>query len=423
VMAVLLAAGQLPRSSQALDGTAASLGLLLLLGVLLSEVLDLVRLPHLTGYLAAGAIAGPHILEMVDHHEVEVLSRVNTLALTLIALAGGLELRLATLREVRSTLSKATLVHSLIGFLCGSGAFLVARPYIPGLSDLSFAAGIGVALLWGGLAISRSPSATLAILSQTKPAGPLTRFSLAFVMSSDIVVVLLMAAAMVVAKPLIEPGKGISLSSFRALGYEVYGSVCVGVTLGLILAVYMRFVGTYLILILVLLGFGFSEGVRYIHLDPLLTFLAAGFVVQNLSRGGDRLLHAIEQSGGIVFVVFFATAGAHLDLPLLRRLWPVALGLVLSRVAVTLFCHWISSRWARDPPGLRRWGWSSMISQAGLTLGLSLVVERTFPMFGAPFRALVIATVAVNEVFGPILFKIGLDQAGETGRGTDVVHG
>ena len=54
------------------------------------------------------------------------------------------------------------------------------------------------------------------------------------------------------------------------------------------------------------------------------------------------------------------------------------------------------------------------MSQAGLTLGLSLVVVRAFPQFGGDFRSLVIATVAINEVVGPICFKLALDRSGES---------
>jgi hypothetical protein len=63
---------------------------------------------------------------------------------------------------------------------------------------------------------------------------------------------------------------------------------------------------------------------------------------------------------------------------------------------------------------IRRLGWASLISQAGLTLGLSVVIARAFPEFGEAFRSLVIATVAINELVGPILFKFALDRAGET---------
>jgi Kef-type K+ transport system membrane component KefB len=142
--------------------------------------------------------------------------------------------------------------------------------------------------------------------------------------------------------------------------------------------------------------------------------LTAGFVVQNLSLQGDKLLHAVEQTSSLVFVVFFAIAGAHLDLPLLRALWPIALALSVARALVTIStAHW-ASRVARDPPVIRRWGWSSLVSQAGLTLGLSVVIVRTFPEFGEGFRSLVIATVALNEMVGPVLFKYALDRAGES---------
>jgi Kef-type K+ transport system membrane component KefB len=115
-----------------------------------------------------------------------------------------------------------------------------------------------------------------------------------------------------------------------------------------------------------------------------------------------------------VFVVFFATAGAHLDLPLLQVLWPAALALSVSRTAVSIASHRFASKLAKDEPVVARWGWASLISQAGLTLGLSLVIVRAYPSLGSEFRALAIATVAINELVGPILFKLVLDRTGES---------
>ena len=76
----------------------------------------------------------------------------------------------------------------------------------------------------------------------------------------------------------------------------------------------------------------------------------------------------------------------------------------------------ISGRLAEDPAILKRWGWSSLVSQAGLALGLSVVIAKAFPSFGEGFRSLAIAAVALNEMIGPILFKFALDRAGETDR-------
>ena len=391
-----------------------ALGFLLLAGTLLSELIELLGLPHLTGYLLAGVLAGPHVLNMIDAGTVKRLAPVNTLALALIALAGGAELRLDQLRKGLRSLLVATGVHSTVGLFLGGAAFLAVRSFIPFARDMSLQAACAVALIWGVLAVSRSPSATLGILAQTRARGSLATFALAFVMSSDVVVILLMALAMMVAKPLLEPGAALSFDAFHALGHEVVGSISIGTTLGLLLSMYLKLVDRQIIVVLVALGFGASEVLHYLHFDPLLTFLVAGFVVQNLSKQGDKFLHAIESMGAIVYVVFFASAGADLDVPLLVDLWPIALALAATRAIGTIGGARASSWLAKDEPKLRTWSWAPLIAQAGLTQGLAGLVEREFPTFGAPFRALVIATLAINAIIGPILFKLALDRSNET---------
>ena len=395
-------------------GTVAAVGFLLLAGTLMSELLETIGLPHLSGYLLAGIIGGPHVLHLVDHHTVLELSPVNTLALSLIALAGGAELRLETLRSVARGLAWATLIQSTTVLVCVAGVFLAMASYLPFTRGMAFKPLLGVALLWGVLAVSRSPSACMGILSQTRAKGPVATFSLAFIMLSDVVVVILLATMMMLARPLITGAGGISLEDFSVLGHEIVASIAVGVTLGLGLSIYLRLVGRQLLLVLVAIGFGLSDTFTYIGVDSLLAFLSAGFVVTNLSDQGPKLLHSIEQTGSVVFVVFFATAGAHLDIPLLRQMGPVAVALCGSRALFTVIAGRISSRVAEDPAILKRWGWSSLVSQAGLALGLSVVIARAFPSFGEGFRSLSIAAIAINEMLGPILFKFALDRAGET---------
>jgi Kef-type K+ transport system membrane component KefB len=395
-------------------GTIAAVGFLLLAGTLLSELLEPVGLPHLTGYLLAGIVGGPHVLHLIDHATVDRLSDVNTLALALIALAGGAELRIETVRTVMRSVSWALFLQALLGLGVMTGVFFVLAPYIPFTRELGLLPLLGVSMLWGTLAVARSPSACLGILAQTRAKGPVATFSLAFIMASDVVVVLLVALIMMLSRPLITPGGTISLDDFTVLGHHILASVAMGTTLGLLLAAYLKLVDRNFLLVLLALGFGMTEFMRYVDIDPLLSFLTAGFVVQNLSGQGEKLLHSVEQMGSVVFVVFFGTAGAHLDIPLLRSLWPIALTLCAARFAVTAATARLSSAIAGDAPTIRRWGWSSLISQAGFALGLAVMIARTFPEFGEGFRALAIAAIAINEVVGPILFKLALDRAGET---------
>jgi Kef-type K+ transport system membrane component KefB len=296
------------------------------------------------------------------------------------------------------------------------GIFYTCARFIPFTQSLTPSALAAVAILWGVLSICRSPSATLGILAQLRPAGPLTNFSLAFVMSSDVVIVVAMTLALTLVRPLVDPGGSVSLHDLEVLGHEIVGSLSLGTTIGLLLAVYLRLLGGRLLIPLIAMGFGLSEGLRYLRFDPVLTFLVAGFVVENMTKQGPKLMHAVEETGSVVYVVFFATAGAHLDVPLLKTLWPVALYLCAVRAFVTWGVHRMGSRIANDEPIVKKWGWSPLVSQAGLTIGMSVLVARAFPSFGEGFRSLAIATVAINELVGPVLFKFALDRVGETGK-------
>jgi Kef-type K+ transport system membrane component KefB len=336
-------------------GIVVALGLLLICGTLAGAVLESLRIPHLTAYLAVG----------------------------------------------------------------GALVFAAVSPFLPFVRGAPIVTVVGVSLLWGVLTITRSPAATLAILSQTRAEGPLATFSLAFVMLSDVVVIVIAATVIAMVKPLLEPGASLSLDVLHHLGHEIVGSVSLGTSLGLLMVLYLRLVNKQIPVVLVALGFGFTEVVNYVRLDPLLTFLVAGFLVQNLSKQGDKLLHAIEDMGSVVYVVFFATAGAALDVPLLRKLWLVALALFFGRLVLTVALNWLSCRMAKDPPVLRRWGWTGLVAQAGVVLGLAVSIERAFPSFGPSFRALAIAAVALNQLIGPILFKVALDATGESARGPE----
>lgn len=390
----------------------ATLGFLLLAGTLISELIEIIGLPHLTGYLGAGIIAGPHVGHLIDHETVERLTPVNTLALCLIALSGGAELRIAQVKEGLRTLVSATIFQTVIVLFAVGATFFALAPFMSFTRDLAPMAVMGVSLLWGCIAIARSPSAALGIISQTHAEGPLARYTLAFIMTSDLVVVVVLAAAVTVARTLID-GVALSGDAFSVLGHELLGSIALGTTLGLILAVYLRLIEKQLLVVLVALGFGVTEVLKYLHYDALLTFMVAGFVVQNMSKQGDKLIHGVEQAGAVVYVMFFASAGAHLNVPLIKLLWPVALALALSRVGFTVVAAKLASRVANDAPVLRKWGWAPLVSQAGVAIGVAQVAARAFPSFGKGFGDLAIACIAMNEMFGPIIFKFALDRSKE----------
>jgi Kef-type K+ transport system membrane component KefB len=411
---VLFGAKHLVPHGEETLGIIAGIGLFIIGGTLASEVLEPLRVPHLTGYLGVGILAGPHVLHLVDHQAVESMTKINALALALIALEGGAELKLDLVRKAIKTLMVSTLVQTTIVLFGVAAVFAIAKPLIPFVHSFTLGALFGVSMLWGLLGITRSPSAALGILSQTRAQGPLATFTLAFIMTSDVVVIVSAAVITTFVKPLLVPGAELSSAAFQDLWHEILGSVSLGTTIGLLIVAYLRFVKKNFIVVLVALGFGFTEVLKYLGLEPLLTFLVAGFLVQNLSKQGEELLHAVQDMGSVVYVLFFATAGAHLNIPLLKQYWVVALVLFGARAGWTWIANAISTRVAKDPPVLRRWGFAGLVSQAGVAIGLAGTIAKAFPSFGASFQSLAIATVALNEMLGPILFKTALDVTGES---------
>ena len=399
------------------DGAAASiaaLGFLLLAGDLTGQLGEYLHLPHLTGYLLAGMVAGPYILGLVDHHTVADLQVVNGLALALIAFSAGAELTTEMLSRGLRSLALGIIGQVVVLFVVLVGVFVVARPLMPFLHGQSLKAVLGLGLLWGVVAIVKSPAAVLGLLSETGGQGPLTRYAISMVVVLDVVVLVFFALTLVVARTLIEPGTQLSLAELSGVGHELIASIAVGTTLGLVVALWLRLVGEGLIVFLVAVAFGTSELATFFGYDAMLIFAVAGFVVQNLSQQGEKLLHGIERSGRVIFVVFFANAGAHLDLGTLRALWPVALLFAFARAAATVGAATVASRLADDPKVVRRYGWAPLISQAGIAIGVAVATENAFPAIGAGFRSLAIAVVGINEAVGPILFKFALERAGET---------
>jgi Kef-type K+ transport system membrane component KefB len=405
-------------------GPIAAIGVFLLAGELLAELGDRFGLPHLTGYLAAGLLLGPHGIGVVGSEAADSLSLVNALALALIALSAGGELTLELLRSAARSLFWATWAQVLIAVPLIAAGFYLAQPWLPFLSGMEVPAVIGASLVWAVLAISRSPAATLGLIAQLRPDGPLTRYSLALVIAFDIVVLVLFSATVQIAQSLVDPRASFELAAMRSVGMEIVGSIAAGTTLGLLITAYLKLVGKQLILFLLVVAYGTTEFARYFNYDSLLLFVTAGFIVANVSRhGGERLLEAVSQGGRVTYVIFFALAGATLDMPLLLDVWPVAVGLSVVRVIASWLAARAGSRIANDDPMVRKYGWTPLVSQVGVTIGMALVVAEVFEdSFGQQFAALAIAVVGINQIVGPVLFKFGLDRAGETGKGTGAIH-
>lgn len=397
-----------------------ALGFLLLAGTFGGQLAAFVGFPRLTGYLAVGVLAGPHGLGLLTPDDVGSLSLVNTLALALIALQAGAELTTQMLKRSFRSLMWACAGHILFIFTGMTLIFAGLTRFMGFADHLSFGAALAVGTVWGAMAVSKAATDAMAILAELRPKGPVTEYAVGVVILIDVFVLILFAISLQVAKVGLEPGASFSADEFAHLGMELFASVAAGTTFGLIIAFYFWAIGREKLLFTVVVGYGVTAFCAYFHYDTLLVFVVAGFVVMNLTRVGHELVHTTESISAAVMVVFFATAGAQLEIGALATAGPIAAALAFSRIGLT----WIGSRFghrmARDPEVVRKYGYTSFISQAGVTLGLAAIARETLPReIGDGIATLLIAVIGINELIGPVAFKIGLSKAGEVGKGLE----
>lgn len=407
-IALLRLYGVLPSTG----GTLFALGFLVLAGSVAGQLAALARLPRITGYLAAGVLAGPRGFGLFGEREVSELGLVNGLALALIALSAGAELTTASLRRAWRSIAASVVVQSLVVVPVAAAAFWLVAPSISFMAGRSAPTLVAVAALWGVLSLARSPSVTLAVLQETKAKGPLASHALGVIIALDLVVLILFALALSYVGS-VAADVPLDTDDVRHLGGELFASVAAGTTFGLLIALYFGAVRIERMLFLVVVGYAITAFTRWFGYETLLVFVVAGFVVMNLTRLGPQLLQTTEEVGAAVMVVFFATVGASLDLDALRVLWPVVLALAAARMAATFVATRVAGRLAGDPPLVRRWSALAFTSQAGVGIALATIVRERVPDVGPELASLAVGVIAINELFGPAGLKLALARAGE----------
>jgi Kef-type K+ transport system membrane component KefB len=366
-------------------------------------------LPRLTGFLVVGIVAGPSVLGLLPADAVAALRLIDRFALALIALLAGGELKLSALRPHARTIALVTLVVTGVVWASVAAAVIGVRPLLPFLGELPFAATIGIALLLGVWAANSSPDLTVAVIEETGSKGPLTDVILGITIVKDVLVIVLFTLMLGLAAPLIDASRSFSPDVLVGLAREVGGALALGGVLGWVFSLYLggdskprpplaTFVFAYVLVVVA----------DRLHVELLLAGVAAGFVIENLSPAGDRMIRGIESVSVVIFAFFFAIAGASLDLGAVGRYWHAALILFSVRVLFT----WLGARWGTRLAGaeveIRTRTWRGLISQGGVTLGLVLLIERSFPSIGPGVVALGMAVIIGNILGGPILLKTAL---------------
>jgi Kef-type K+ transport system membrane component KefB len=394
------------------------LGFLLLAAFVAGELARELSLPRITGYLVIGVLFGPHVLGLLPQQTVSGFRLINDTALSVIALQAGGELRLHSLKHrIGSFATIGAFQIALVAFgitaivLLGHGAF----PFLAGQPGRVVFA---VAMIFGLVAVAKSPATTIAVITELKARGPLADTVLAVSVLKDVVILLMIAAVIPAAAVLVDPTGGFDFVQLRDISLTIVLALIMGVAVGWLIGLYLRKVNVQPILFVLAVAFIIVELTHALHLESeayVLLSMSAGFVVQNFSVQGPKFVEALEANSLPIYALFFAVAGADLRLGVIPSVWLVGLILIVGRLILIYLSTYLGAVASGESLTIRSYSWMGFIAQAGVTLGLANIVQDRFDVWGEGVATIIIAMIAVNQLIGPPLFRLSLIRAKEAG--------
>jgi Kef-type K+ transport system membrane component KefB len=392
------------------------IGLLLIAGYLAAWGASGLRLPRISGYLAAGIILSPSVLGVLDVELVEDFALVGELALSVIAFSIGGSLELSRVKELGRSILAITFVQGVGAVLLAGIAVGFAGTFTPQLVQSSSEVYLSTVLILGAISAATAPAATMAVVNELRARGPLTTTLLGVVALDDAFTIVLFSLAVGFSEVLL----GVTVAGGTGMGMvfmEIAGALVVGGVGGLLLAFLLGRRRRPQINLVALLGAvclvgGLSHS---LGMSPLLANMAMGFTLINRKRHADSFFHQLAIVEETIYCAFFVLAGAHFNLHILNGAALMGLLLFVGRLAGKMSGATAGAILSGAPKPVTAYLGMTLLPQAGLSLGLVLQVRPILPepVFDMALSAILVSVV-INEIVSPPLVKWALIKAGES---------
>ncbi len=402
-----------------------SLSVALFVGLMLSRVAKLVKLPAVTAYLVAGILIGPYCLGalgveglgFVSMDNIKTYSLLSETALGFIAFLIGNEFRLSQLKSIGKQATVIGIAQAVFTTLIVDAALIGLHFIIPDALPLS------TAIVLGAVAAATAPAATLMVVKQYKSKGPLTKILLPIVALDDAVGLVLFAVSFGVAKAL-KQGSVSLISVLLEPLLEVVLSLGLGAVMGVAFNYFEKFFHsrskrlsmsvTFVFLTVALSMLEFKIFGIHIAFSSLLVCMMLGTVFCNICDFSEELMDRIDRWTSPLFILFFVISGSELELSVFTNGIIVLIGVVyiLSRCIGKYYGARLSAKSVNCDENIIKYLGVTLFPQAGVALGMALTAKTLGPE-GSIVGDITLFSVLIYELVGPYLTKVSLLKAGE----------
>ena len=380
------------------------LGIAIFIGILGGRVANRFKLPNVSGYIIGGLLIGPSFFNVIKSGEAATFNIINEVALAAIAFSVGSEFLLKDIKKSGKDVMIITLAE-----VFGAVALVFLVTFFIFNQALEFS------LVIASMSAATAPAGILMVVRELKARGPLVNTILPVVAIDDAVGIVVFSIFLSIAK--LTSGVG-TFSLFQFIWaplYEVGGSLILGGILGFILSYIAPKAKSREELLSLVLGFiiiatGMSN---FFAFSPLLTSMMLGGVLINMMQNANRVFNLIDEFTPPVYLLFFTIAGASLDISVLSKVGLLGLGYILARAGGKIIGATLGAKYVKAKPKVTKYLGMSLLTQGGISIGLSMIVARELPQYSEAIITVILFSVLIYEIAGPILAKIAIQKAGE----------
>jgi len=403
-----------------------SVAFALMAGLMMTRIMKRLRLPDVTAYLIAGVLIGPCCLGMLkipgigfsSYEELEGLSLISNVALGFIAFSIGSEFRLSELKKTGRQALVIGILQAVAAMVLVDAALIGLHFIMPDVLSLP------AAITLGAIATATAPAATLMVVRQYKAKGELTRLLLPIVALDDAVGLVMFAVSMGVAKAV---GSG-AIDIFSVLVnpvIEIAASLLLGALAGWLLTQLEKLFHSntnrlamtiaFVFLTVALSMFKIEIGPVHLGFSSLLVCMMLGTVFCNICPLSEDLMVKAEKWTAPLLVLFFVISGAELELGVMGNISVLIVGIVyiIFRSAGKYFGARYSAKLMGCSKNVVNYLGITLLPQAGVALGMCLIAAQQLGSDGAFVRNIILFSVLVYEIFGPMCTKWALTKAGD----------
>ncbi|MCR5136201.1 MAG: cation:proton antiporter [Oscillospiraceae bacterium] len=398
----------------------------LLAGLMMTRLFSKGHLPDVTAFLVAGVLIGPFVLGRLGvpglgfatYEDVAALGTISNVAMGFIAFSIGSEFRLEQLRRIGRQAFVIGIVQALTAAVLVDIALLIFHLIAPQVLSAP------AAITLGAIATATAPAATLMVVRQYKAKGELTELLLPIVALDDAVGLIVFAISFGIAKALISGSVSIVSLLVNPMT-EIVCSLLLGTVAGMALTKLETMFHSntnrtsitisFIFLTVALSSLEYRHGDLVIGFSPLLVCMMLGTVFCNISPLSEDLMGRADRWSQPLLAVFFVISGAELEMDIFSSPILVLIGVIY--ILVRSFGKYIgaffSSRAVGCSEKVVKYLGITLLPQAGVALGMCVTARALGEDDGALVRNIILFSVLVYELVGPLMTKKALEAAGE----------